>query len=284
MTEHDTRTNPVYAGIGILMVVVVAAGFYWLGERLPDPASTMLRPVERAEVADANAPGAPETEEDMAWARAIVHALDEGFRDADQRAEDRSAELMTLVHALEERLDAVEAQTLARAELEAQLVEHIEATDAEPAEGGGISLLDQAIQVVDEQLEQVNDERGEGDANDVVASEAIDHDNRVTLARAQIRTGLFGLLESYRTDVGEYPHTQDGGLLALLIPPHNEDLAWDWEGPYVSGRASLLDPWGKGLFYDCPGDLNTRTYDLASAGPDGDFGTYDDITNWDDWE
>jgi hypothetical protein len=39
------------------------------------------------------------------------------------------------------------------------------------------------------------------------------------------------------------------------------------------------DAWGRELNYALPGKLNPQGYDIISAGPDGLFGTQDDIAN-----
>ena len=53
-----------------------------------------------------------------------------------------------------------------------------------------------------------------------------------------------------------------------------------WDGPYLSSKEVLLDPWERPYRYRCPGTHNDRTYDLWSVGPDGTDGTADDIGNW----
>ncbi len=41
-----------------------------------------------------------------------------------------------------------------------------------------------------------------------------------------------------------------------------------------------LDPWQHPYIYECPGRHNPTSFDLSSAGPDGQFGNEDDIGNW----
>jgi prepilin-type N-terminal cleavage/methylation domain-containing protein len=42
----------------------------------------------------------------------------------------------------------------------------------------------------------------------------------------------------------------------------------------------IIDPWGKTLIYDYSNEITRRTFPIiTSAGPDGNFGTDDDITN-----
>jgi general secretion pathway protein G len=74
-------------------------------------------------------------------------------------------------------------------------------------------------------------------------------------------------LEVYRLEKGKLP-TQDRGLVALTDPP-----------PIVNKLPA--DPWGNAFRYERPGAHNASTFDIRSAGPDGAFGTDDDVGNWD---
>lgn len=40
------------------------------------------------------------------------------------------------------------------------------------------------------------------------------------------------------------------------------------------------DAWGHPLHFDCPGQHNRDGADVSSAGPDGVFGTADDLRSW----
>lgn len=73
---------------------------------------------------------------------------------------------------------------------------------------------------------------------------------------------------------------EDGMPSGLMSAPEDEELAQRWNGPYVQNALDLLDSWGQELFYEYLGRHNQEGYDLASAGPDGEFGTADDIANW----
>ena len=96
---------------------------------------------------------------------------------------------------------------------------------------------------------------------------------RVTAAQVQIAT--FGTaLDAYEVDTGNYPRGSNG-LQALLVQPGD---ATNWRGPYLKGDIPL-DPWGHAYAYECPGRSNPSGYDIRSAGPDGQFGTSDDIAN-----
>lgn len=96
---------------------------------------------------------------------------------------------------------------------------------------------------------------------------------RVTAAQTQIST--FGTaLDAFEVDTGSYPRGQDG-LMQLLVQPAD---VTGWRGPYLKSDIPL-DPWGHPYAYEFPGKLNPSGYDIRSAGPDGQFGTTDDIAN-----
>ncbi len=69
---------------------------------------------------------------------------------------------------------------------------------------------------------------------------------------------LYGGLEGYRYDCGEYPDTSNG-LMALIFKYDNAK----WNGPYVNFLKS--DPWRRPYFYRLQG----TGFVLKSLGPDG---------------
>lgn len=79
-------------------------------------------------------------------------------------------------------------------------------------------------------------------------------------------------LDIFQTDIGRYP-TAAEGLDALLS---NTIADPKWGGPYITKPP--LDKWDRPHIYRCPGIDDPTSYDLISAGPDGIFGTKDDIT------
>ena len=91
-------------------------------------------------------------------------------------------------------------------------------------------------------------------------------------------------LNNYKSSMGVYP-TKEQGLDVLWDQEAvtNEDRP-DWSGPYLSGP--VTDRWGSAIVYQWPSELSPSdresSFDLHSAGPDGQINTSDDITNHDD--
>ena len=83
-------------------------------------------------------------------------------------------------------------------------------------------------------------------------------------------------LNTFEVDNGYYPKGQTG-LAELIQRPRD---AQNWHGPYLDTDAVPKDPWGHEYAYVCPGRHNTSSFDISSAGPDGQAGNEDDITNW----
>jgi general secretion pathway protein G len=100
-------------------------------------------------------------------------------------------------------------------------------------------------------------------------------DGRVKVAEIQMLT-FKNALNAYQMDMGHYPSSQNG-LLGLIQQPTD---AVNWHGPYLGSGTVPKDPWGNDYWYECPGQHNSASYDLASAGPDGRLATEDDICNW----
>lgn len=80
------------------------------------------------------------------------------------------------------------------------------------------------------------------------------------LATIQVQK-LAANIESYQSDVGDYPRT----LEDLVNDPGNSG----WLGPYAK-EADLKDPWNKPLQYQTPGQ--DGPFDLISLGKDGQAG------------
>ena len=72
-------------------------------------------------------------------------------------------------------------------------------------------------------------------------------------------------LEMYRLDVGEYPRALDN----LIKNPGREH----WNGPYITGDTLPRDAWGNPYRYE----IKDSHPVILSSGPNGAFGTQDDI-------
>ncbi len=93
----------------------------------------------------------------------------------------------------------------------------------------------------------------------------------------------------YYGDMEQYPPSGNAALISAL-QDDPKDVAW--YGPYMEFKQDelkgneLLDPWGHPYRYVSVNGGSpkhrTRSYDLASDGPNGtdDDGTIDDIVNW----
>ncbi|MBI4430233.1 MAG: type II secretion system major pseudopilin GspG [Candidatus Omnitrophica bacterium] len=102
-------------------------------------------------------------------------------------------------------------------------------------------------------------------------------DAQIKKAIADIEGGLAMALELYELDNGVFPQN----LEDLINDPGS---ARRWKGPYLKKRVIPKDPWGNEYVYSFPGSQNTSSYDLSSAGPDGQPSTEDDISNWQEHE
>lgn len=101
---------------------------------------------------------------------------------------------------------------------------------------------------------------------------------RITRARTEIESTLGLALDMFEADIGSYPSIAQG-LDALIRKPEGTD---NWRGPYIKKSNRFEDPWRNEYNYQFPGQRNTFGYDLISPGPDGQLGTDDDISNFDE--
>jgi general secretion pathway protein G len=96
-------------------------------------------------------------------------------------------------------------------------------------------------------------------------------DARTSAAQIQIGS-ISNALNVLLKDTGSYPPGHEG-LRSLLVAPTN---VISWKGPYLKDGIPN-DPWGSPYIYVFPGRQNSNGFDLTSAGPDGVFGTKDDL-------
>lgn len=97
--------------------------------------------------------------------------------------------------------------------------------------------------------------------------------SKIKAAKAQI-SAFETQLDIYQLDIGSYP-TNEQGLQSLReAPPDLADPA-KWQGPYAKKNIPV-DPWSNEYIYEL---LGPNQYRIASAGPDGQVGTEDDVDN-----
>jgi general secretion pathway protein G len=82
-------------------------------------------------------------------------------------------------------------------------------------------------------------------------------------------------LQEFEIHASRFP-TQQEGLGALIRKP--QDLSEnEWVGPYLEERAEPKDSFHRPFKYTYPSE-HGEDFDLISAGPDGNYGTEDDIS------
>jgi general secretion pathway protein G len=92
----------------------------------------------------------------------------------------------------------------------------------------------------------------------------IDNFGRAKSRAAGIQmTNLKSALQLFYIDEGRYP-TEAEGLNALLQAP---SAATGWDGPYLDGEQTIIDPWQRPYIYRAPGA--DGPYDLSTYGRDG---------------
>ncbi|HOR29574.1 MAG TPA: type II secretion system major pseudopilin GspG [Candidatus Sumerlaeota bacterium] len=84
-------------------------------------------------------------------------------------------------------------------------------------------------------------------------------------------------LQNFEINAGRFPTTAEG-LEALVRKPSGLSDS-EWPEKYVDKVPK--DAWGNPFEYTCPSE-HDLDYDLVSAGPDGQFGSEDDIANYDE--
>jgi general secretion pathway protein G len=97
----------------------------------------------------------------------------------------------------------------------------------------------------------------------------------INATKVEINGNLKTALGQFEVNIGRFPTTAEG-LKALVERPTSITLE-KWQDPYMDSFPK--DAWGHEFRYICPSPNKAKDYDLTSAGPDGIFGTRDDITN-----
>jgi general secretion pathway protein G len=114
----------------------------------------------------------------------------------------------------------------------------------------------------------------------IVMPRSVSGDNLQRQIRAvKTQINIFeSALDMFEVDTGRYPSTSEG--LEPLIEKPKDVSEEHWHGPYLV-EGIPFDPWKNEYQYQYQTN-NKQKYTIISAGPDGKFGTDDDITNFDD--
>lgn len=89
---------------------------------------------------------------------------------------------------------------------------------------------------------------------------------RAKAARVQL-DNVASQVEAFKSDVGHYPTTTEGGLKALLS---NGSTIEGWTGPYLKDPKALNDPWNREIKYELSADADSFT--VTTLGADGKVG------------
>ena len=84
---------------------------------------------------------------------------------------------------------------------------------------------------------------------------------RQSVAKQSIER-IGAILDLYKLDVGSYPSTEQG-LAALNAKPSGVAT---WNGPYLKGEQTPVDPWSRPYTYRSPSSRPPHDYDLCSQG------------------
>ncbi len=101
----------------------------------------------------------------------------------------------------------------------------------------------------------------------IAAPKVVGYFGRSKTKAAEIQiSSIVTAIDLYRLDVGSYP-TADQGLKVLIEAPPNVK---NWDGPYLTRRDGIIDPWGRSYLYSSS-STNGRVI-VMSYGADGKLG------------
>ena len=98
--------------------------------------------------------------------------------------------------------------------------------------------------------------------------------------RVQSQVGMIRLaLTEYEAEHGYYPQQATAGplrlaVIASLVDPTGRSYLDLNEDAFSesSDQTNMIDAFGNPIYYQCPGKMNKKTFDLWSMGPDGKHG------------
>ena len=113
-----------------------------------------------------------------------------------------------------------------------------------------------------------------------VAVKVIGQVDKAKLEATKVQVNqLSSALDTFKMDSGFYPSTEQG-LEALASEPQTGRIPKHYPAGGYLNKKVPKDPWDNPYNYREPGVKNANSFDLWSNGPDGQEGTEDDITNW----
>lgn len=92
-------------------------------------------------------------------------------------------------------------------------------------------------------------------------------------------TAIQAGLDTYKMNGRKGFPTTAQGLDALVKKPSGSPIPRDWSQSY---KQVPLDPWQNPYGYKFPGSKDPKNPEILSAGPDGQMGTDDDLSNQDE--
>lgn len=99
---------------------------------------------------------------------------------------------------------------------------------------------------------------------------------KVNATKIEIHGNIKTALGQFEVNIGRFPTTAEGLKALVECPPTIQPK--DWQDAYM--ETIPKDAWGRDFRYACPSTHPGLYFDLASAGPDGQFDTRDDIANY----
>jgi general secretion pathway protein G len=111
----------------------------------------------------------------------------------------------------------------------------------------------------------------------IAAPKVIGYFGRSKTKAAEIQiASIVTALDLYRLDVGQYPTTGQGLKALVVAPPDSKN----WDGPYLTRRDGIIDPWGYPYIYTVSSsDGHVIVSSFGADGKAGGTGEDADITS-----
>ncbi|GAA0570643.1 type II secretion system major pseudopilin GspG [Rhizomicrobium electricum] len=111
----------------------------------------------------------------------------------------------------------------------------------------------------------------------IAAPKVVGYLGRSKIHAAEIQIANIGsALSLYRLDIGKYP-TEEQGLKVLVEKPADTS---SWDGPYLTRRDGIIDPWGQPYLYKiASSDGHPIIMSYGADGKAGGTGENCDVTS-----